>query len=210
MRMIDKINISSIIKDHAHTICSLDAAYKSEKFFFFGAPILIAVCAIFSPLTEGIAQIIATITSIFSGLLLNVQILVCDMRFKLAEKRRIVLKKLDEQAREDRSTSSDKEIPSDREREKIETLEKLASELYSNISFYLVLTIITLILLFIWYIFSNIKMVCFITPYSRSIVACITSSIIYYLLSLFFLSLLMVAKRTYALVKNGVMMAEEL
>ena len=146
--MFTKINTRRIISDHFRTIYSAESrGKKSEVVLFFILPALIAIpTAIFSPLSEGFANLVATIMSIFSGLLLNVQVLVCDIKIKLSNRVR------DDQ----KETDSNKKML-DSERQNLSDLQELARQMYTNISFCLLSSVISLIFLFFWFVCRDVK-----------------------------------------------------
>lgn len=181
--MLTKINVTGIMKDHVKTIYENGiTGEKKELFFFFGVPLLAAGIAFVSPLSDGLTGLIATIMSIFSGLLLNVQVLVCDIKIKLTRDSRL-------------------EQQTDKERHEREDQLLLAKELHVNISFCLVISTISLIFLFAWYVIHSVV----ISHSWPPITTTLMSSLLYYLIVLFFLSLLMVTKRSYSLVVAGIM-----
>ncbi len=80
--MIDKINISRIVKDHLATLKDYATGrYRLSDFvLFFGVPLIVAGLLTYfrGIMSEGTALILATSLSLFAALLFNLLLLVYD------------------------------------------------------------------------------------------------------------------------------------
>lgn len=166
--MIDKINVTGIVAEHIRTLRSYDTgAYARLDFFlFFIVPLVVsAPLTYFRPvLTPGLVGVLATSLSVFAALLFNLILLIYDMLNR-------------------GSDSSGKGTV------KIRLLE----EIYRNISFCILLAIVTLIFLLID--FLDIK---------RLGIQQMLAFLVYYLVGVFILTLFMVLKRVHILVRREI------
>ena len=194
--MYSKFNVLHIIKSHVLTIYEKDERGDiKELYFYFGMPILFSLLALLAPITDGIATLISTVMSIFSGLLLNVQVLSCDIKTKLTE-------------RSTYQINADGSIFTDHEKYDLKNQQQLTEELFKNISFAIVLTLITITSLLLWYLWVVPKQ--WYAWYAPTVWKCGTilfSVIIYYETILFLLTMLMIVKRSYALVMATIIKA---
>lgn len=195
--MYSKFNVLHIISEHVRTIYEKDKRGEvNELYFYFGMPILFSLLALFAPVTEGIATLISTVMSIFSGLLLNVQVLICDIKTKLIE-------------RSVNQINADGSTFTDSQKHNLKAQQQLTEELFKSISFAIVLTLITIISLFLWYLWTVPKQ-CYVWyfPITWKIGTHIFSAIIYYEMILFLLTMFMIVKRSYALVMATIIRAK--
>ena len=179
--MLEKINISTILKEQINTLrdASSTGLSRSDICLFAVFPIAVAlVMACRAPLTESFASLVATIMSIFAALLFNVQVLICDVRIRLAAWKEQIQ-------------------PETKELQDILTLGELSEELYANISYCILLTIVSLFLLFLWYVgWIALQQQCNIFIVFSKILSLLTYSITLN----FFLTLLVVTKRSHVLI----------
>lgn len=187
--MYKKFNLLEIISDHVHTIYETNKRGEiKELYFYFGVPLLFSLLALIAPVTDGIATLISTVVSIFSGLLLNVQVLICDIKTKLVE--RAVNHK-----------NADGTPYTDYQNHNLLLQQQLTEELFKSISFAIVLTLLIIISLFLWYLWSVPKQwYVWYLPLAWKSGNILFSIIIYYEMILFLLTMFMIVKRSYALV----------
>ncbi len=165
--MFDKINISRIVKDHLATIKN----YKTGKIslndivLFFLFPIIISFIIVFNfILCKDIINILITSFSIFAALLFNLLLIIYDIINKHFNK-------------EDRNLKLKKAF---------------LKEIYSNISFSILVAIVIIVLCLSLFIINKI-------PYRYFI-----EFIIYYVIVLFILTLFMVLKRIHSLLSKEI------
>ena len=158
--MFSKINLSNIIKDHISTLRDhqTNKYYPPDFFLFFILPIFVAAGASF---------LLCPIT----GNVLD--ILVTSMSIFAALLFNLLLLVYDAIRKEENSKT---------------LRHKFLKEIFSNISFSVLISVITIIFLLIFPLFSKI----FLIP-------TILTFLIYYLVTLFILTLLMILKRTHVL-----------
>ena len=82
--LFNKINVSQIIADHFHTLRDITAEKTSvwDVLLFFGLPFLAAVLILFglgTHIDRAASNILITSLSVFSGLLLNLLLLIYDL-----------------------------------------------------------------------------------------------------------------------------------
>ena len=157
--MLSKIDLTKIVKDHLSTLKhhGENKKSKSDIFLFYGIPIILLFFILFKKFvfTESQINILITVFSIFTGLLLNLLLLIYD----------IVLK----------NSSSTKK-------------EQFLKEIYSNISYTILLAIVIIIMLFISCVKSHF----------------ILSSLVVTLIIQFILTLLMILKRVHILLSKEI------
>lgn len=194
--MYSKFNVLHIIKSHVRTIYEKDESGDiKELYFYFGMPILFSLFALLAPITDGIATLISTVMSIFSGLLLNVQVLICDIKTKLTE-------------RSTHQINADGSIFTDCEKHNMKNQQQLTEELFKNISFAILLTLITITSLLLWYLWVVPKQwYAWYVPTVWKYGTILFSVVIYYETILFLLTMLMIVKRSYALVMATIIKA---
>ena len=168
--MIDKVNITKIVRDHLGTFKDYSTRkYRPLDFLlFFLVPLFVAVgfVGLLGALPTNLIGVIATSLSIFTALLLNLLLLAYNIT---------------------RSSES----PSD---EGIrEMREKLFHEIFSNIAFAVLVALVTVGCVLIFGVVSDC---------ASQLATHILSAVIYYLGTLFLLTLLMLLKRVYALLSN--------
>ena len=166
--MFDKINIIKIVKDHISTLKDYRTdKYKIGDFFlFFGIPFLIVVILVFFNilLTSKLISLLITSLSIFAALLFNLLLLIYDVVQKA------------------KNGSKNARI-------KIRFLK----EVYSNISFCILIAVLSVAILILISIFNNITTLIYFFNW-----------IAYYLIILFLLTLLMILKRIHVLLYREV------
>jgi len=157
--MLSKIDLTKIVKDHLSTLKHHGEKRKSKSdiFLFYGTPIILLSIVLFKnfTFTEEQINILITVFSIFTGLLLNLLLLIYDIVLKISSP------KLKEQ---------------------------FLKEIYSNISYTILLAIVIIILLFISCVNSNF----------------ILSSLAVALILQFVLTLLMILKRVHILLSKEI------
>ncbi|MEG2183333.1 MAG: hypothetical protein RRY12_01475 [Cloacibacillus sp.] len=182
--MFEKLSINDIINEHYHTLHNFNSKRikKSEVFFFFIAPTLISLlCALLSPLNSTISTITITIMSIFGALLFNVQILLCDLRIKIKKRMNEV-------------------TPQSRDKQESEITSQLIKELYSNVSFGILTALFEVIIMFFWSLSTAaFSANCKVYLPLNYIFSVFSYTIIFW----FFITLLMISKRTHALITRG-------
>lgn len=169
-RIFDKISIARIISDHISTLKDYgNSKYsKPDIILFFFIPFLISAASVYFGLrlNKDLVGILINVFSIFAGLLFNLLVLLYD-----------VISKISGSAKSKQST-----------RLKIDLLEQV----FSNISFEILLSLINVILLAISTLFDS------------KIANSSFSFFVFYLVILFTLSLLMVLKRVHKLLSDEI------
>lgn len=164
--MIEKIDISNIVKDHISTLKN----YETDKYslwdfvLFFFVPFLIGGGLVYFHfmLTKGIVNGLVTSLSIFAALLFNLLLLIYDI------------------------------IQKTENSEGIKGLKTtFLRQIYTNISFCILVAISTVILLLISFLDIEIDLF-----------HCILAFFVYYLVSLFILTLFMILKRIHILLSK--------
>lgn len=178
-----KIDISQIITDHLKTLrndnvvssAENDSVWKdippSDRRTFIYFPIIVGCILGFSyPLTRELINVYATMMSIFAGFLFNLLVLCIDRQKTIQERKNIP-----------------NVVP-----DMIDKALKSLSELFSNISFMILLSVLILLLvLLVFFIPVNVNNFC-LTGVQIGL-----SWTVYSLFIIFVLTLLMVLKRTY-------------
>lgn len=176
--MFDKINIKNILQDHFSTLQNERTGNGDvlDYIVFFVLPLLISgvLVWIFNDLQQ-FASILITSLSIFTGLLFNLVLLTYDL-IKRNEKQ-----DLDIKDKSDLKTKEDHDIV---------IKGKILRQIFTNISYSIVVAIFTIISLLLLYIWNN--------PVYKYIIG----FVIYFLVLNFFLTLLMVLKRTHRLLSS--------
>lgn len=175
--MLDKVNISLIIKKHFSTFQDEKTGEKDyvDHLIFIYIPIIISiVLAYFFHDLEKFTTILITSLSIFTGLLFNLLLLTYDL-IKRNENEKSI------KNGEDIKTKKDNDI----------TIKgRLLKQIFSNISYSILISIFAILFLLLSFAWNN----CY---YNITL-----SSIIYFLVINFFLTLLMVLKRTHNLLSS--------
>ena len=170
--MFSKINISQIIKDHFNTLRN-QATHKIsgwDIFTFIVFPLIASLVILFIvgfTLDKDASSILITSLSVFSALLFNLLLLIFDIV-----------------TREERASKIIKDSP---------LKGKFLREIYSNISFSILISVICVAILLITLI--NIKIVWFNQ---------VVSFIVYYLVIQFLLTIFMVLKRVHVLISQEI------
>jgi hypothetical protein len=163
MKLVDKINITQIVKNHIATLVNYNTkkAGIGDYFTFFLIPAIIAGTLFYFDvhLTFDAINIIIISLSIFIGLLFNVILLIFDIVHR--DSTTLKLKKA------------------------------ISKELLANIAFTVFLSIVSILSTLITYV-------------KYTIVKHIFEVIVYFVLSLFLVTILMILKRMYLLFKHEV------
>lgn len=164
--MFDKINATKIVRDHVATLKSFDTdKYSSSDFLlFFFFPLLLSGILVYFKfiLSKDFINILATSLSIFAALLLNLLLLIYDI------------------LRKSEKTDSNYKLKA-----------KFLKQIYANISFCILISIVTIVFLIIASL--NIKQLESILAFG-----------IYSLVFIFVLTLFMVLKRVHILLSKEV------
>ena len=167
--MLDKVNIAKIVRDHLGTFKDNSTGrYRLLDFLlFFLVPLIVAIgfVGILGSLPKGLIGVIATSLSIFTALLLNLLLLAYNITRN--------------------SDSSDRRLQ--------EMREELFHEVFSNIAFATLVSLVTIIFVLIFGTMGK---------HTTRLAINIFSFLIYYLGTLFLLTLLMLLKRVYVLLSN--------
>lgn len=181
--MFTKINVISIVKDHLETLENHNTSkvHFPDIFLFFIFPLIIAffLTSLEVLLNDVMANALITSFSVFAALLFNLLLLVYDITGKS-------------------STSSNSKLADDR----LKLKKKILRQLYINISFSILVSVIEIIILILY--FLKIK-TCDFWGFSICIfpqLPPVLSFIIYYLTGLFILTMLMILKRIYKLLST--------
>lgn len=178
MIILDKINISKIVEDHIDTLKYYNTNKKSKGdiFLFFIVPLILSSAIVYFEFipTEGTITIFVTALSIFAALLFNLLLLIYDITSK------------------SKNTEQKDELTS-----------SFIKEIYSNVSFSILIAITTIILSIVYYIWistctSEVEII------NLSLTTYIFSFLIYYFMIQFLLTLLMILKRIHALLSNEI------
>lgn len=168
--MFDKINVWRIIKDHLDTLnCKTGRLYKRDSFVFFFIPVILsAFLSIYQfKPSESLLNALITAFSIFTGLLFNLLVIIYSII-----------------SREGAGKFKKNKI-------------RFVTEIYSNISFGVLLSFFNVILLFLTLLFLGVLS-------KNNILSFIFSFIIYYTVTLFLLTLLMTLKRVHILLATEI------
>jgi FtsH-binding integral membrane protein len=171
--ILAKINILKIIQDHLDTLKDYgDENYSVEDIIlFFIFPFLasfILVTFVQLRLSDSLIGILVNVFSIFAGLLFNLLVLVYDIISKLAR-------------------------PNDSSKKSDKFRINILKQIYSNISFEILLSLFNVLLLSV----SSL----FVKTHLRN---AIFSAAVFYLVILFTLTFLMVLKRVHKLLSDGI------
>jgi hypothetical protein len=181
--MLNRINISKIIKDHFLTLKSnkTGKVLFSDIFIFFGAPFLASFFLVrFSVLLDkDIVNLLITIFSIFVGLLFNLLLLIFDISEKLSFNKNQNVKT--------QYYSKVNNLESKREK----FLKSILHETYVNISFCILLSILDICILLLFFISKE-----------NHIFVSVISLFSYFPLFVFILTLIMILKRVYILLSE--------
>jgi len=177
--MFTKISIVSIIKDHVLTLRSgrTGKVYFPDIILFFLFPLLFsgALIILEVPLNDGLVNTLITSFSIFSALLFNLLLLVYDISCKKTEENVLI-------------------DPFDIE--EIIKRRRLLQEIYVNVSFAILISIVNILVLMSYFLkTNNCNLVSFnICSFQR-----LLAFIVYYISIQFILTLFMILKRVYLL-----------
>jgi len=175
--MLDKINIKKIIKNHFATFQDERTGGKDviDYIIFIYSPLLISILsALFFHNIGKFSNVLITSLSIFTGLLFNLLLLTYDLiKRNENEKNNLAEKEL--------KTKQDDDL-------KIKG--RLLNQIFNNISYSILIAIFALLILFLSLIWNN----CYYQI--------VLSFIIYFLVINFFLTMLMVLKRTHNLLST--------
>ncbi len=168
--MLDKVNITKIVRDHLGTFKDNSTGrYRPLDFLlFFLVPLFVAVgfVGLLGSLPTNLVGVIATSLSIFTALLLNLLLLAYNI-------------------------ARNSESPRD---ERVQEMkENLFHEIFSNIAFAVLVALVTVVSVLVFGAMNEC---------ASLLVSNMLSSVIYYLGTLFLLTLLMLLKRVYTLLSN--------
>ena len=168
--MISKINILKIIVDHfeTHKNYTNGKTNISELILFYVLPIAVALYLVLTGIyfKESIVDILITSFSIFTALLFNLLLLVFD----------IIRRNSDNNGNEDQR--------------KVKLKNTLLKQVYSNISYSILISIISLLLLLFLQVVSN------------EVVCKIINFVVFFMALNFILTLLQILKRIHILLSN--------
>jgi hypothetical protein len=170
--MSNKINLSSVVKDHFSSLQN-DATKKLsflDVSIFLGIPAILFVTSVWNcfKLSDGAVVAMLTAMSVFSGLLINVLVLIYTVAQNIAK------------ASERRTTSD------------IENEKRFLHEIFANITFAIIVSILQILILASTYLSGNERF----QIYS-------TATTVFLLIN-FILTMLMVLKRLYLLLQSKV------
>jgi len=169
-KIFDKISIAKIVGDHVNTLKDYGSSKysKPDIILFFFVPFIISAASVYFGLllNKDLVGILINVFSIFAGLLFNLLVLLYD-----------VISKISNSVKSKQSNQL-----------KINLLEQV----FSNISFEILLSLFNVILLAVSTLFNS------------KIVNSTFSFLIFYLVILFTLSLLMVLKRVHKLLSDEI------
>ncbi|MGM3305774.1 hypothetical protein ACSQ6I_07235 [Anabaena sp. WFMT] len=169
-KLFAKINVLNIIKDHLDTLINYNSLKrsKSDAILFFAVPLILSITLVFFKITinKDFIGVLINIFAIFAGLLFNLLVLVYDVISKV--------------------------VKSSNNAKSTKLRLSLLKEIYSNISFEILLALFSTIILSISILFTN------------SILINISSFLVFFLVALFTLTLLMVLKRVHKLLSDEI------
>jgi hypothetical protein len=179
--MIEKINISRIIKDHINTLKDYEAGtyYAWDFIIFFFTPLVVSIILISYHviIDKDMANALVTSLSIFAALLFNLLLLIYDITRKDLK----------------REEAGNNKVKTD-----------LLKQIFCNISFSILVSVFAISLLLL--VFLNISINTSIIGRSIAVtntqVNSFLSIFIYYLTTSFILTLFMVLKRVHVLLKG--------
>jgi|TARA_B110001469_G_C9621359_1_gene309691 hypothetical protein len=185
-----KINILDIVRGHIRTLChaSNGKLLKYDLFFFYATPAIISIVFCFwkDCLSSEVTNALIAVFSIFSGLLLNLLVLLIGIISKARNDFDKYLKILNDDtntisALEQRNAKADSD--------KSEIKLKLLKETYYNLSYAVVISICTLASLLICYT-------------SENSIRILGTTVAVYLTINFALTLFMILKRIHIILKD--------
>lgn len=183
--MFNKINVLQIIKDHFFTLKNNqnDKLSLADVATFILLPLVISVLLVQLKiyLNDGVSNALITSFSVFSALLFNLLLLI----YGLVEKE-------NERAKREK----EKTYPSQDDLDRIRTKVSILREVYSNISFCILISIVTTIALLINFLKTDS---CIVLGINTCSFQWLLALFVYYLTSQFLLTLFMVLKRIYKL-----------
>jgi high-affinity Fe2+/Pb2+ permease len=172
--MLSKINILSIVVDHFNTLTNNKSGkiYIPDLIVFFCAPLVISGLLLFkgSVISNQLANVLVTSFSIFAALLFNLLLLVFDIADKYKPKNRSDEDLIDLESK---------------------NFKKVLREIYINVSFCILVSILSIILL-----------IGFFIDYNAKLFLLFLSFIVYFLVFVFLLTLFMILKRVYTLLSK--------
>jgi hypothetical protein len=174
--LLDKIDIREIIYNHVKTLKVQNkknlSVHDLITFFVFPLVISLVLCIFKVEVNNNLTGTLLNVFSIFAGLLFNLLVLIYDIFSKIKQDN-------SNNNKTGKQTRSDKSI-------------LLLKEIYNNISFGILISLISVILLAIS-----------IFPLPKLLKAAF-SFFIFYFLSLFILTLLMILKRIHSLLSHNI------
>lgn len=186
--MFGKINVLGIVRDHILTLTDnrTGKVYYPDILGFFIFPLLISILLIFLdfPLNDGIVNALITSFSIFAALLFNLLLLVYDIAGKL----------------EDSARATNGVNKTELDKARIADRLSALREVYINISFCILISSITVVILLTYFFKPN---TCKIFDFDICLLQWIRVLVTYYLSIQFILSLFMILKRIYKLLSRS-------
>lgn len=171
--MLDKINVTKVVCDHFKTFrnYSTNKLRPYDLILFFIIPIVAAILLLSfgGVLPQNLVGVIVTSLSVFTGLLLNLLMVSFNASQNFGHS------------------------PHEDGKRRQDTRNMLLREVISNVSFAVLIAIITTVLVLCFGIIGNKVASCIIKTFSL---------FIYFLGALFFLTLFMLLKRVYSLLSN--------
>ncbi len=175
--MLNKLGLLAIIKDHIGTLKNhrTNKLYYPDIFLFFILPLIISLLLIIFKvlLNDTMANALITSFSVFAALLFNLLLLIYDV--------------------------SSKSFINPNHKDKQGLKKEILRQIYINISFCIIVCIYAVVVLIFY--FLKIKNCVFIIASICSLPP-ILSFLVYYISGLFILTLFMVLKRIYKLLKE--------
>ena len=181
--MIAKINCASILKAHFATLKRPGDGRRlcwADIFLFYGVPALIGTLVVWAldrSIGREASNFLATVFSIFIGLLLNLLVIIFDQVRTTGEQLALL------------ATSNAEDRTKDDDRKNLTLRLEILNETFSNLSYSILISVVLLMLLFAERLFSGL-------------IAVILSFAICFIIGNFLLTVLMVLKRVHALLTN--------
>ena len=190
--MLEIIDPTKIVRDHLKTLESekTRSIHLPYVILFFGTPIVSSTLAIYLDLRldKDAVNLFVTIFSIFIGLLFNLLLLIFDIKQKAKDKNSLLAQQVQ---------SNQPVIPPSLGNSQVnyEKLSKVLKQVYSSISFAILISIFDIILLLLHFIGEK---------FNQRILVQAISWISYYFMIVFVLTLMMILKRVYLLIDQEI------
>lgn len=181
--MFTKISVAGIVKDHISTLKSnqTNQIYYPDIFLFFLLPAILSSLMVYSgvPLNDGLVNALITSFSIFSALLFNLLLLVYDIAGK---------------------SSDEIKVTDPLEIKKVAQRRELLREIYVNVSFSILISTISVVVLLTYFLKTTN---CFVWKINLCSFQWLLTAIVYYFSIQFLLTMFMVLKRIYKLLAKA-------